>query len=64
MPKLKSHSGTKDRIKVTKNGKILARKSGGNHFLEKKSKSRKRTFSGMQEIQGKSKNNIKKKLGV
>ena len=25
MPKLKTHSGTKDRIKVTKNGKVRAR---------------------------------------
>ena len=64
MPKLKSHSGTKDRVRVTKNGKVLARKGGGNHFLEKKSQSRKRTFSGLQEISGKQKKNIKRKLGV
>ncbi|MCU0667685.1 MAG: 50S ribosomal protein L35 [Patescibacteria group bacterium] len=64
MPKLKSHSGTKDRVRVTKNGKILARKSFGHHFLEKKSSARKRTYSGLKEITGKNGANIKKKLGL
>ncbi len=64
MPKLKSHSGTKDRVKITKTGKTLFRKNGGTHFLEKKSKSRKRTLSGLKQIVGKQKINIKRKLGV
>lgn len=64
MPKLKSHSGTKDRIKITKNGKVLGRKSGGNHELEKKSMSRKRTYAGLKSIEGKVKRNLKRKLGV
>jgi large subunit ribosomal protein L35 len=46
MPKLKTHSGTKKRMKVNKNGKVLRRKATGNHLLEKKSKSRKRTHEG------------------
>ncbi len=64
MPKLKSHSGTKDRVKITKTGKTLTRISFGNHFLEKKRASRKRTYAGMQEITGKVKKNIKRKLGA
>ena len=64
MPKLKSHSGTKDRIRITKNGKVLGRKSGCNHELEKKSMSRKRTYAGLKEIDGKVKRNIKRKLGA
>lgn len=64
MPKLKSHSGTKKRVKVTKTGKVLARKSHSNHFLEKKSAARKRTYAGTQEIVGKTGNNLKRKLGV
>jgi len=64
MPKLKSHSGTKHRVKVTKTGKVLARKSFGNHFLEKKSASRKRTYAGMKELTGKTSINLKRKLGV
>jgi large subunit ribosomal protein L35 len=64
MPKLKSHSGTKDRVRVTKNGKVLRRHSASNHFLQKKSASRKRRFAGTQPITGKSAKNIKLKLGA
>lgn len=64
MSKLKTHSGSKDRIRTTKNNKILGRKSFGNHFLEKKSSSRKRTYAGFKEITGNAKRNIKRKLGV
>lgn len=63
MPKLKSHSGTKDRVRITKNGKVLRRHSASNHFLQKKSASRKRRFSGTEEITGKSAKNIKLNLG-
>lgn len=64
MPKLKTHSSTKDKVRVTKNGKILARRAGGNHFLEKKSAGRKRGYSGMREITGKMKRSVRRKLGV
>ncbi|MEI6237469.1 MAG: bL35 family ribosomal protein [Candidatus Saccharibacteria bacterium] len=64
MPKLKTHSGTKDRIRVTKNNKVLARKSGGNHFLENKSMARKRTLAGFKELTGSTKRNVKRKIGA
>lgn len=64
MPKLKTHSGTKDRIRVTKSGKILARSPFGNHMLEKKSSGRKRRYSGMHTLKGKVNKNIRKKLGI
>jgi large subunit ribosomal protein L35 len=64
MPKLKTHSGSKDRVKLTKNGKLLARKSFRGHFLEKKSMARKRTFAGFKELTGSTKRNIKRKVGV
>jgi large subunit ribosomal protein L35 len=64
MAKLKTHSGAKDRIKLTRTGKVLVHKSFGNHFLEKKSASRKRTYSGYKELVGKAKLNAKRKLGV
>lgn len=64
MPKLKTHSGTKDRIRVTKNGKVMRRHTAVNHFLKKKSASTKRTFSGVEEVTGKSANNLKRKLGL
>ena len=64
MPKLKTHSGTKDRIRINKNGKVLRRKATGNHLLQKKSKSRKRTFAGVETVTGKQSKNIKLNLGV
>jgi len=64
MPKLKTHSGTKKRVRVTKNGKILVRHAGGNHLLQHKSASRKRTFAGMKTVEGKSAKNLKLKLGA
>lgn len=64
MPKLKTHSGTKKRIALSKNGKILRRRAGSNHFLQKKSNSRKRNFAGVEELQGKQVKNIRRKLGV
>jgi large subunit ribosomal protein L35 len=64
MPKLKTHSGTKKRIRITKTGKVIRRHASGNHFLEKKSASRKRNFAGVEEITGKPAKNIKRKLGV
>lgn len=64
MPKLKSHSGTKDRVRITKTGKALVGHSYSNHFLEKKSESRKRTYAGLQSLSGKIKRNVKRNLGV
>lgn len=64
MPKLKTHSGTKKRVRITRTGKVLLRKAGANHLLQKKSASRKRTYAGLKQITGKSAKNIKLKLGV
>lgn len=38
MPKMKSHKGAQKRFRVTKNGKLLRRKMGGNHLRRKKRK--------------------------
>jgi large subunit ribosomal protein L35 len=64
MPKLKTHSGTKDRVKITKNGKVRVGHSNMNHFLGKKSGSRKRSLRGLGTRSGKMAKNIKKSLGV
>jgi large subunit ribosomal protein L35 len=64
MPKLKTHSGTKKRIKITATGKVLRRHASGNHLLQKKSASRKRTFAGTDSVVGKTAKNIKLNLGV
>ncbi len=64
MPKLKTHSGTKKRLTVTKTGKVIRRHASGNHFLQKKSASRKRTFSGTETLTGKQAKSVKRNLGV
>jgi large subunit ribosomal protein L35 len=64
MPKLKTHSGTKDRVKVSKNGKVRAGSPNRNHFLQKKSGSRKRALSGLRTLSGKNSKNLKLKLGA
>jgi large subunit ribosomal protein L35 len=64
MPKLKTHSGTKKRIRVTKTGKVMRRHATGNHFLEKKSENRKRKLAGVEAISGKQAKNLKRKLGA
>lgn len=64
MPKLKTHSGTKDRVKLTKNGKIRVGHPNKNHFLQKKSGSRKRSLNGLGTVAGATRKVLKQKLGV
>jgi len=64
MPKLKTHSGTKDRVRVSKNGKVRVGSANLNHFLGKKSGSRKRALRGLHTRSGRVARNIKKNLGV
>lgn len=62
MPKLKTHSGAKDRVKITKNGKVRIGHSNTNHFMQKKSASRKRSLSGLKTYKGNIAKIIKKKI--
>jgi large subunit ribosomal protein L35 len=64
MPKLKVHSGTKDRVRITKNGKVRISHSYRNHFLQKKSGARKRKLDGLETLSGASSRTIKMKMGV
>jgi large subunit ribosomal protein L35 len=64
MPKLKTHSGTKDRVKISKNGVVRARKSHASHFLQKKSGARKRKLAGLLTMNANNSKKIKQNLGV
>jgi large subunit ribosomal protein L35 len=65
MPKLKTHSGTKDRVRISKNGKIRVGHPNMSHFLQKKRASRKRSLSGLGTIlNARLKKTIKKQLGA
>ena len=64
MPKLKSHSGTKDRVRVSKNGRVRVRPSHASHFLQKKSGARKRKLAGLETLNKTNSKIIRKRLGV
>jgi large subunit ribosomal protein L35 len=64
MPKVKTHRGTKKRVRLTKNGKAIHRHARMNHFLEKKSASRKRRLNQTKAFSGSYAKNIKRKLGA
>jgi large subunit ribosomal protein L35 len=46
MPKNKTHSGTKKRIKVTGSGKLMREQTHARHLLEHKSSRRTRRLAG------------------
>jgi large subunit ribosomal protein L35 len=50
MPKNKTHSGTKKRIKVTGSGKLTHGGSGMRHNLERKPTSRTGRLDGAKEV--------------
>lgn len=64
MPKLKTHSGTKDRVRLSKTGKTRVRHSHASHFLQKKSGARKRKLAGLDTLVGANAKKIKQQLGA
>ncbi len=64
MPKMKTHSGTKKRFKVTASGKVRGRSAFTSHILEKKSAKRKRRLGRPAEISPQDAMRIKQLLGV
>jgi large subunit ribosomal protein L35 len=64
MPKMKTHSGTKKRFKVSANGKVRGRHAFTSHILEKKSPKRKRNLGRPADIKPQDAVRIKKLLGI
>jgi large subunit ribosomal protein L35 len=64
MPKMKTHSGTKKRFRVTGTGKVRGRSAFSSHILEKKSAKRKRRLGRPAEIAPQDARRIKELLGV
>ena len=62
MPKMKSHRGAAKRFRITRNGKVLHRKATGKHMLTKKTGSRRRRVTGMNEV-GPEATTVKRMLG-
>ena len=59
--KMKSHSWAKKRFKITKNGKVMSKKSCNNHLLTNKGDSNKKHPYG-KEVVGANSSMIKKIL--
>jgi large subunit ribosomal protein L35 len=64
MPKNKTHSGAKKRIRVTGSGKLVAEHQNNQHKFEYKSGSRKRRISGTGELSKADTGRMKKLLGL
>jgi large subunit ribosomal protein L35 len=63
MPKNKTHSGIKKRVKVTGSGKLLFQRAGKRHLLEHKSSRLTRHLSGTAEFSEADAPRVKKLLG-
>ncbi|ADH68479.1 MULTISPECIES: 50S ribosomal protein L35 [Nocardiopsis] len=63
MPKNKTHSGAKDRFKVTGSGKIMRRRANKNHILEHKTSKRKRKLGNEAVLSPADAKNMRKLLG-
>jgi large subunit ribosomal protein L35 len=64
MPKMKTHSGTKKRFKLTATGKVRGRSAFSSHILEKKSPKRKRRLGQPADISPQDAVRVKELLGV
>jgi large subunit ribosomal protein L35 len=63
MPKMKTHSGSKKRFRVTRTGKVMRGKAYKSHILEKKSQKRKRNFRHETTLAPGDAKTVKKNLG-
>jgi large subunit ribosomal protein L35 len=64
VPKNKTHSGTKKRIKVTGSGKLRSQHAGMRHNLEKKPSKLTRRLTGTKEMAAADTKRFKKLLGI
>lgn len=62
MPKIKSRRGIQKRIKISKKGKVLIKRSGKSHLLTSKSRKRKRNLRSPRVLEGAKAKEFKKLL--
>lgn len=63
MPKMKSHSGMKKRVRVTGSGKLMRQRAGKRHLNEHKPTTRTRRLSQDVEVSGADAKAAKRLLG-
>jgi large subunit ribosomal protein L35 len=64
MPKMKTHSGSKKRFRVTASGKLRGRSAFSTHILEKKSPKRKRRLARPAVISRHDRHRVHELLGA
>jgi len=64
MPKMKTDSGAKKRIKITGSGRLRRRKAFRGHIMEKKSSVRARRLGRDSDISPGIEKNVKRMLGL
>jgi large subunit ribosomal protein L35 len=64
MPKMKTHSGSSKRFKVTGTGKILREQANRRHLLEHKPTKRTRRIDGTVEVDKSDRKRIRRLLGI
>ena len=64
MPKMKTHSGTKKRIKITGTGKLRRQQTNRRHYLEVKASTRTRRLAGTVDVAPSYTKKVKKMLGI
>jgi large subunit ribosomal protein L35 len=63
MPKMKSHTGMRKRIKVTATGKLVHEQAGKVHKLEAKPSTRTRRLAGTVDVSRADRKRIRKLIG-
>jgi large subunit ribosomal protein L35 len=63
MPKMKTHSGMKKRVKVTGKGKLMHEQTNRRHLFESKPSTRTRRLAGVVEVPAAYRKKVKKLLG-
>jgi large subunit ribosomal protein L35 len=64
MPKMKTHSGTKKRVKVTGSGKLMHEQVNKRHRLEVKTSKRSRKLQQDSPVSAGDTKNVKRLLGM
>ena len=64
MPKIKTHKGLGDRIRVTKNGKLVRAHAWKSHNFQKKSQKRKRAYRSAQAVSAADRTEARRMLGA
>jgi large subunit ribosomal protein L35 len=64
MPKMKTHSGMKKRVKLSGKGKLRREQTNRRHLLESKPSTRTRRLDGTVDVPAAYRKKVKKLLGI